>query len=81
MYTTAASIDGFIADNEYSIDWLLAVDHGGGALDRVNEFFAGVGAICMGVDRGVPGELTGSGFCALPSVLGTRFGDGRRPGT
>ncbi|MFC4336136.1 dihydrofolate reductase family protein [Salininema proteolyticum] len=48
VYTTATSIDGFIADSEYSIDWLLAVDHGGGALDRVNEFFAGVGAICMG---------------------------------
>jgi dihydrofolate reductase len=46
QYYTATSIDGFIADQDNSLDWLFEVD------DRVENpfgaFFAGVGAFAMG---------------------------------
>jgi dihydrofolate reductase len=46
QYYTATSADGFIADEANSLDWLFVVDRSGP--DRFNEFFAGVGAMCMG---------------------------------
>jgi dihydrofolate reductase len=46
QYYTATSADGFIADEANSLDWLFVVDRSGP--DRFKEFFAGVGAMCMG---------------------------------
>jgi dihydrofolate reductase len=51
QYYTAASIDGFIADAENSLDWLFDAAGGGdadGKDDRFARFFAGVGAMAMG---------------------------------
>ncbi len=44
-YYTAATIDGFIADPDNSLDWLLESDSGE---DRFGPFFAGIGAFAMG---------------------------------
>jgi dihydrofolate reductase len=46
QYYTASSLDGFIADENNSLDWLFAVP--GGANDRFLTFFAEVGAMAMG---------------------------------
>jgi dihydrofolate reductase len=58
VYNTATSIDGYIADPEHSLEWLFSVPGGhpeaSGAegaetpLDEMGQFFAGVGAMCMG---------------------------------
>jgi dihydrofolate reductase len=45
-YYTATSIDGFIADEHNSLDWLFEADSGGN--ERLGAFFAGVGAFAMG---------------------------------
>ncbi|WP_430791053.1 dihydrofolate reductase family protein [Actinoplanes sp. G11-F43] len=46
QYYTATSIDGFIADENNSLDWLFEADKGGDS--PFDEFFAGVGAFAMG---------------------------------
>jgi dihydrofolate reductase len=46
-YKTATSIDGFIADDKHSLDWLFKVDRSAGAPDH-NGFMASVGAIVEG---------------------------------
>jgi dihydrofolate reductase len=46
IYLTAASLDGFIADNKNSLDWLL--QFGSGEDETVTEFLKGVGALAMG---------------------------------
>ena len=53
QYYTATSIDGFIADQDNSLDWLFQVGAGdaaaeGTAQDRFSRFFAGIGAMAMG---------------------------------
>ncbi|GHC87852.1 dihydrofolate reductase [Nocardiopsis terrae] len=54
VYETATSLDGFIADQDNSLEWLFTVesepeDEGHGeALDRTEEFIRGAGAIVMG---------------------------------
>jgi dihydrofolate reductase len=46
QYYTATSIDGFIADQDNSLDWLFEI--GGGADDNpFASFFAGIGAFAM----------------------------------
>jgi dihydrofolate reductase len=45
QYYTATSIDGFIADEHNSLDWLFAISDSD---DRFGAFFAGVGAMAMG---------------------------------
>lgn len=45
QYYTATSIDGFIADQHNSLDWLFEAESGG---DRFAGFFGGVGAFAMG---------------------------------
>lgn len=46
QYYTATSIDGFIADERNSLDWLLEIDPAGP--DRFTPFYAQVGASVMG---------------------------------
>ena len=46
QYYTATTIDGFIADENNSLDWLFEVDQGGE--NPFTDFFAGVGAMVMG---------------------------------
>src|ERR1044071_5733589 len=56
VYSTATSIDGFIADHDNSLEWLFSAPGGHpdgngdveSPLDEFGDFFAGVGAICMG---------------------------------
>jgi dihydrofolate reductase len=46
QYYTATTFDGYIADENNSLDWLFEVDEGGE--NPFAEFFAGVGAFAMG---------------------------------
>lgn len=46
QYYVASSLDGFIATNEHSLDWLL--QFGAGEDTSYPEFIRGVGAIAMG---------------------------------
>lgn len=46
QYNTATSIDGFIADEDNSLDWLFEV--GAEAYDRFAPFLSDVGAMAMG---------------------------------
>ncbi|CAN5418662.1 dihydrofolate reductase family protein [soil metagenome] len=48
QYYTATSIDGFIADEHNSLDWLFEQDSGDDNEDRFRSFMAAVGAIAMG---------------------------------
>lgn len=48
QYYTATSIDGFIADENNSLDWLFEVGEGQDSGGRYTEFFAQVGAMAMG---------------------------------
>ncbi|MBX3142853.1 MAG: dihydrofolate reductase [Trueperaceae bacterium] len=45
VYYTAASLDGFIADEEHSIEWLMQFPGGD---ESTVDFMSGVGAIAMG---------------------------------
>lgn len=47
QYLTATSLDGFIADEHNSLDWLFAVDRAEGE-EHFTRFFADVGAMAMG---------------------------------
>jgi len=46
QYYTATSIDGYIADQDNSLEWLFDVD--GGTENPFGGFFSGVGAFAMG---------------------------------
>jgi dihydrofolate reductase len=48
QYYAAASIDGFIADRDNSLDWLFGAGPNAGREDRFAGFFADVGAMAMG---------------------------------
>jgi dihydrofolate reductase len=48
LYYTATTIDGFIADENHSLEWLFEVDRGSDGEQSFAEFFAGVGAMAMG---------------------------------
>ena len=47
QYYTAASLDGFIADEQNSLDWLYAVPHDDGD-SSWDDFIVGVGPMVMG---------------------------------
>jgi dihydrofolate reductase len=47
QYYTATSLDGYIADEDNSLDWLFEVDRAQGD-DHFTRFFADVGAMAMG---------------------------------
>src|SRR4051812_44132310 len=46
VYYTAATLDGFLADSDNSVDWLFAADSSGE--DQFTPFFARCGAFAMG---------------------------------
>ncbi|MHB1064487.1 MAG: dihydrofolate reductase family protein [Georgenia sp.] len=48
QYFTAASLDGFIADEEHSLSWLLTRDVDSAGPMGYDPFFAEVGAMAMG---------------------------------
>ncbi|UGT42951.1 dihydrofolate reductase family protein [Nocardia yamanashiensis] len=48
VYYAASSIDGYIADEKHSLDWLLTRDNDGAGPMGYDTFIAGVGAIVMG---------------------------------
>ncbi len=48
QYYTATTLDGFIADENHSLDWLFTRDQDHGGLLNYAEFIAGVGALAMG---------------------------------
>jgi dihydrofolate reductase len=47
-YYTATSLDGFIADESHSLDWLFTRDQDREGPLNYGEFIAGVGALAMG---------------------------------
>ena len=47
IYYTAASLDGFLADEQHSLDWLMQFPEDDSASDIVS-FMDRVGALCMG---------------------------------
>lgn len=48
QYYTATTLDGFIADESHSLDWLFTRDQDRAGPLNYAEFFAGVGALAMG---------------------------------
>ena len=49
QYFTATSIDGYIADEQNSLEWLFEADRDNEAADSVfSGFFGGIGAMAMG---------------------------------
>ncbi len=48
QYYTATSIDGFIADEHNSLDWLFRCAPSDDKENRFSTFFAGIGAMAMG---------------------------------
>ena len=50
IYYAAASLDGFLADENGSLDWLFRFDGAEGVAAHYERFIAGVGALIMGRD-------------------------------
>jgi dihydrofolate reductase len=48
QYYTATSLDGFIADEQHSLEWLFTRDQDHGGFLNYGEFIAEVGALAMG---------------------------------
>ena len=48
QYYTGSSIDGFIADPEHSLSWLVTRDIDAGGPQNYEAFYTEVGALCMG---------------------------------
>ncbi|WP_241386527.1 dihydrofolate reductase family protein [Rhodococcus sp. CH91] len=48
VYYTASTLDGFLATEDHSLDWLLTRETGDGGPVGYAEFIAGIGAIVMG---------------------------------
>ena len=48
QYYTGSSIDGFIADPDHSLSWLVTRDIAGDGPQNYDAFYAGIGALCMG---------------------------------
>lgn len=50
IYYTAASLDGYIVDENGSLDWLVTRDIREDGPFSIEEFMAGVGSLVMGAD-------------------------------
>ncbi|NYE94127.1 dihydrofolate reductase [Psychromicrobium silvestre] len=50
QYYVASSIDGFLADDDGGLAWLLQFEGFEGQAERYQEFLSGVGAVIMGAD-------------------------------
>ncbi len=50
IYYTATSLDGFIATDDHSLEWLLSRSSGAGGPLDYDRFITGVGALCMGAN-------------------------------
>jgi len=48
VFTTATSLDGYLADPENSLDWLFVVEGGQESLDDMADFVSGVGVLVEG---------------------------------
>jgi dihydrofolate reductase len=48
IYMTTASLDGYLADEQHSLDWLFEVPRDGDGREEVGAFVARIGAIAMG---------------------------------
>jgi dihydrofolate reductase len=48
VYYVASSLDGFIADPQDNLDWLMQFNDAEGVEDTYKSFIAGIGAIAMG---------------------------------
>ena len=48
IYYTATTLDGFLADENNSLDWLFEVEGDADHPTQSGEFFAGIGAMAMG---------------------------------
>ena len=48
IYYTATTLDGFLADQHDSLDWLFKQEHDDSGLFGYPEFLASIGALCMG---------------------------------
>ena len=48
QYYTATTLDGYIADEHQSLDWLFVVDRDDSGANSFASFFAGIGAMAMG---------------------------------
>lgn len=48
VYYTATSLDGFIATDDHSLDWLVSRDNDPAGSMGYDAFFADVGALVMG---------------------------------
>ena len=58
IYRTATTFNGFIADEEQSLDWLFAVDHAD--VPKHADFLAQIGVI-------VEGSTTYEWYCGRPT--------------
>jgi dihydrofolate reductase len=47
-FYTASSLDGFLADEQHSLEWLLRQDQDGSGPLNYDEFFVRIGAVVMG---------------------------------
>jgi dihydrofolate reductase len=50
QYYTATTLDGFIADENHSLDWLFTRDQQPDGLNNYTEFIADVGSLAMGAN-------------------------------
>ena len=82
QYYVAASLDGFIADREHRLDWLLSLGMPADVKAHYEAFLAGVGAIAMGAKTyefvlGMGGEWP---YAGLPTWVFTHRNLPRVPG-
>ncbi len=48
VYYTATTLDGFLADEQHRLDWLLSQDLDERGAMNYDDFYAGIGALAMG---------------------------------
>jgi hypothetical protein len=84
QHHAATTLDGYLADENNSLDWLFQVDQEAGESSPHDRFFAGVGADATSI-RSCPDERASSGsrmrtFCC-PSKVRCSRGLYRRAGS